>query len=261
LLVATLAWGKKPPPPSQAELDAITARGKLLAEYDVAAWHATDAVLASVPRDSLKGTGAHYIACKTDAGWVVVWGRLNEQRDKLLIVYEAKQAATPVQFSVTKYDPPAVDTGYSLGATNALNTALQDFKGEQGYSYNAAVLPAPDAQFYVYVYPGSSEDGVYLLGGDVRYLISKDGLKVVERRQLHKSILRFDFSKPDGRKMEMGFHTHVLSDIPEDTDVFYVLARRPSVPEWVASKNYIYAIEPDGTIKCLGETDKVLHSK
>ena len=168
--------------------------------------------------------------------------------------------ATPAQFSVTKYDPPLEDAGFFFGATKALNTALQDFKGEQGYSYNAAVLPAPEDQFYVYVYPGSTEAGVYLVGGDVRYLISTDGL-IAEKRQLHKSILRFDFSKPDGKKMEMGFHTHVLSDIPEDTDVFYVLTRTPSVAEWVASKKYIYAIAPDGTIKCLGETDKVLHSK
>ena len=73
LVVATLTWAKKPAPPSQADLDAITARGRLLAEYDVAAWHATDAVLATVPPDSLKGTGAHYLARKTDAGWVVAW--------------------------------------------------------------------------------------------------------------------------------------------------------------------------------------------
>ena len=35
--------------PTQAELDAITDRGRLLAEYDTASWYATDAVFALKP--------------------------------------------------------------------------------------------------------------------------------------------------------------------------------------------------------------------
>jgi hypothetical protein len=38
---------------SRAELNGITARGTLLALYDRAAWHATDAVRATSPRDGL----------------------------------------------------------------------------------------------------------------------------------------------------------------------------------------------------------------
>lgn len=37
--------------PTDAELVAITARGRLLAEYDQAAWHATDVVLATHPKE------------------------------------------------------------------------------------------------------------------------------------------------------------------------------------------------------------------
>ena len=48
--------------------------------------------------------------------------------------------------------------------------------------------------------------------------------------------------------MEGAYHTAVLDDVPEDTDVFHVLARRPPVPEWVATQKYVYKIEPDGTI-------------
>src|SRR3569833_2634826 len=60
---------------SQAELAAISARGRMLYEYDQAAWHATDAVLATNPPRVLLGM---YIAHKTDAGWEVVFGHLNE---------------------------------------------------------------------------------------------------------------------------------------------------------------------------------------
>jgi hypothetical protein len=45
-----------------------------------------------------------------------------------------------------------------------------------------------------------------------------------------------------------GYHTAILDDIPEDTDVFHLLARRPSVPEYVATPKFVYRIEPDGTI-------------
>jgi hypothetical protein len=53
--------------PTSAELAAITDRGRLLAEYDAAAWHATDAVLATHPKE---GTSKRYIAHKTEAGRV-----------------------------------------------------------------------------------------------------------------------------------------------------------------------------------------------
>jgi hypothetical protein len=59
--------------PSDDVLAAITARGVLLAGYDAAAWQSTDAVTASHPSEGLI---ERYIARKTDAGWVVDFGRL-----------------------------------------------------------------------------------------------------------------------------------------------------------------------------------------
>ena len=58
----------------------VTARGRSLYEYDQAAWHATDAVQALHPPDQLVG---RYIALKSDKGWIVAFGHLSEQRDKL----------------------------------------------------------------------------------------------------------------------------------------------------------------------------------
>jgi hypothetical protein len=77
--------------------------------------------------------------------------------------------------------------------------------------------------------------------------VSQDGSKVVEKRQLHKSIIEF-VAPPETQKVEAGYHTAVLDDIPEDTDVFHVLIRKPSVPEWIATQQYVYRIETDGTI-------------
>jgi hypothetical protein len=70
--------GKKKPEPDPVMPD-VTARGRALYEYDQAAWHATDAVQAMHPLDQSVG---RYLALKSDKGWKVVFGHLNDQRDK-----------------------------------------------------------------------------------------------------------------------------------------------------------------------------------
>jgi hypothetical protein len=243
-------------PPLKTELAEITERGRRLAEYDVAAWYGTDAVVAMKPAE---GSVARYIAKKTDEGWVVAFGRFNEQRDRFLIVYEATEGASPKEFRVKKYDPPKEDTEFYLSAAKAIEAALGDFKGESR-PYNVAVLQAKLNQVYVYVIPAQTETGVYPLGGDTRYLISQDGSKIVEKRRLHVSILEVRTPASDGN-LQGGFHTAVLDDIPEDTDVFNVLSRKPSVPEWVATKRYVYRIEADGTINYVMKAEAFMKSK
>jgi hypothetical protein len=228
----------------QAELDAITARGRQLAEYDTASWNATDAVLATKPIRSRIG---RYIAKKTESGWVVVFGKLNEQGDKFLIAYQATQETNPQTFTVAAFDPPQEDAGYFLNAEKAIETALKVFQRQQR-PYNIAVLPAEGAQMYVYIYPGSTKTGTYVLGGDARYLVSADGTTIVENKQLHKAILEYS-NNASPKAAVAGVHSHVLSEVPEDTDVLYVLTRKPAVPEYVSTMSrVIYVINVDGTI-------------
>ncbi|HEY4837713.1 MAG TPA: hypothetical protein VIH72_03845 [Candidatus Acidoferrales bacterium] len=243
-------------PPSSSELEAISARGKLLSAYDVAAWHATDAV-QSLPAD--KTRVGRYIARQSGNGWRVAFGKLNEAQDKFLVAYEASQGATPVQFTVASFDPPKEDTGFYLAGANAIDTALADFKGEKR-PYNAAVLPADRGKLFVYVYPAQTKASAYPMGGDVRYLISADGKTIIEKRQLHKSISENDYSNKS-IKVQAGYHTHVLSDLPEDTDVFYVLTRKPPIPEYVTSSKFMYQISPSGSITFMGKTQDVLKKK
>ncbi|HEU4508147.1 MAG TPA: hypothetical protein VFR78_07920 [Pyrinomonadaceae bacterium] len=245
--VTTFAQTPRTTPGTEAELAQITERGRNLAAYDVAAWHATDAVLALKPEE---GSVVRYIAKRTGDRWTVAFGRLNEARDKFLIAYEAVQGSTPTEFKGSKLTPVKEDAGFFLFAARAIDTSLALFKGEER-PYNVAVLPAPSDQLYVYVVPAQTKDGVYPLGGDVRYLVSADGLKVVEKRQMHKAIIEFATSE----NVRSGYHTAVLDQIPEDTDVFHVLARKPSVPQWIATKLFVYRIEPDGSIRYLMTTE------
>jgi len=244
LFSCSLADAEKKRPPNVPEFPEITARGRMLAEYLAAAARAKEAVKSMAPA---RGSVTHYIAQKGDSGWVVASGRYNDKGDQFLVVYEATQGADQ-EFTVKQYDPPREDTGFYFRAARALDTAFGDFQGEKR-PYVSAVLPAGSNQMYVYILPAQTSAGVYLLGGDVRYLVSSDGSKIVEKRQLHKAILEFRAgTNPPGITLAAGSHSHVLSDVPEDTDVAYVLTRRPSVPEYIGGNGPIYKILEDGTI-------------
>jgi hypothetical protein len=72
-LFSLLLMAEQKDPPSDRELAGVTSHGRMMAEYDIAAWHATDAVRAVVqPGSEVKH--AFYIARKGERGWTVVLG-------------------------------------------------------------------------------------------------------------------------------------------------------------------------------------------
>jgi len=234
--------------PTPAELSAITTRGRMLAEYDVAAWHASDVVHDMKPE---QGSTRYYIAKKEGNEWNVVFGRLSETRDKFLIVYRAKQGTKPEFFTAKRLDPPEENTDFYLSAARTFDAALKDFHG-RNRPYNAYAIPSESDQLYVYLLPAQTQNDIYPLGGDVRYTFSADGNSILEKRQMHKSILEFEINKGT----VAGTHTHVLSLCPEDSDVFYVLTRKPSIPEFVGTLDKkMYVVATDGTIS-VSSTEK-----
>jgi hypothetical protein len=226
-----------------AYLAGVTERGRALYAYDQAAWHGTDAFFALHPDTS--GL-THYICMKTPEGWEVAFPKWNATHDRLLVVYEAKQAGGPEEYTAVKYDPPREGPDDLVAKERALELAVSDF-GTANRPYNTAILPAEDGNLYVYLYPAQTKDDVWPLGGDVRYTISADGKHILEIRQLHKTILDLEFDP--AKHPVAGAHSHFLSDVPEDTDVFYVLNRRPSMPEYIAAGKHIFVVNTDGSIQ------------
>jgi hypothetical protein len=240
---AASANAQKAEPPSAQELMAIAERGILLNEYDQAAWHASDAVQTANPKTV---EGQRWIARKENEKWTVAFGKVTADKTAFEIHYEAVQQAKPREFAVKVESPSKMDKGFYLFAARAIEVALADFRGEKR-PYNYAALPAPQDQLYIYIYPAQTNPRVYPLGGDVRYLLSADGTKILEKRQLHKTILEISPSDKS-RKRVAGMHTHVLSDLPEDTDVFHVLTQDPRLPEMVGTAHFLFQIRIDGTI-------------
>lgn len=224
-------------------LPEVTARGKALYAYDQAAWYGTDAFFALHPETN--GL-AHYICVKSTIGWVVYFPKWNALHDHIQVMYQAAETGEPGVFKATKYDPPRESSDDLIAEERALELTIDDFR-PQGRPYNTAILPAEGGTFYVYLYPGQTVNDVWPIGGDVRYRISSDGRSIIEKRLLHKSILDMKFDPQ--QKAVAGVHTHVLSDVPEDTDVLYVLTRKPSMPEYIGAGKRVFVINVDGSIR------------
>ena len=224
-------------------LDGVTERGRALYEYDQAAWHGTDAFFALHP--DTKGL-ARYICRKSASGWVVSFGKWNPAHDRFSIIYQATESGPGGKYTARKFDPPAPVVDDLVTMERALELAVGDFKGQKR-PYNTAILPAPGGDLYVYIYPAQTKEDIYPLGGDVRYTVSSDGKKIIEKRELHKTIL--ELAPVAEIKQVAGYHVHVLSDVPEDTDVLYVLNRKPSMPEYVEAGEHTFLIQPDGKIE------------
>lgn len=255
MLLASSLWGQVPQenPPSEVDLADVTTRGRALAEYDSAAWHSSDAVLALKPAE---GSVRLYVARKTEKGWAVAYGRFDEARTRLLIAYEAKQSNASDEYTVTKHDPPEEDTDFYFRAARALDLAKAEFLRDVNpqRQYNFSVLPGPSGGWLCYALPAQTDASVLPYGGDVRYRVSPDGTQIVETRRMHETVLE---EKIGGNQQAFGFHTHVRSDVPEDSDVFYALARKATQGDWIATKKYFYQVRPDGTIVSLGKTSEI----
>jgi hypothetical protein len=241
-LAATFAPAQTKDKDLKAYLDGVTERGRALYAYDQAAWHGTDAFFELKP--DTKGL-THYLCVKGPAGWRVVFPRWNESHDKLLIAYEALESA-PGKYEGSADTPPAEASEALTAMERALELVFADFP-RPSRPYNSAILPADGGNFYVYLYPGQTKTTIWPLGGDVRYTISADGRRIVEKRQLHKTVLNMQFDP--NLKIVGGQHSHVLSDVPEDTDVLYVLNRRPSIPEYIGAGKRVFEVQTDGSIQ------------
>ena len=244
-------------PPTPDSLAAISERGRLLAQYDYAAWHATDSVMARRPA---AGVVQGYVARRLgDERWTVAFGRLSPARDAFYVAYEITQRGTaPGAFDVREISPARADTGYYLRAMRAIAVAGADF-GRQPRPYNPAVLERPDGGFWVYLMPAQTRAGVFPLGADVRYTVSTDGRRILVRRRLHRALMEVGPPPEEkGHRAEASMHAHFLSDVPEDTDVLHVLVRETSLPEYITSEKFMYRLDHDGTIHLLGRTQDVL---
>ena len=247
------------PPPHPDSLIAISGRGMELASYMFAASRASDSISALHPAPDEVNM---YFARREGAEWWVMFGHLTAGRDTFLLSWEARQLrVNSGSFLVRNFRPAQPQTGWHLGAARAIDNARRSFttSAHPRRPYNVAVLPSDQQEWLVYVFPAQTRPDVWPLGGDARYRVSSDGRTIVDTRRLHSSIL--EFGRPvlqNGSELTVGVHSAVLDDVPEDTDVLWVMTREPSVPEMVVTDAFVYELYPNAAIRLVGRREEVL---
>ena len=250
-LAAAQTTAAAPLPPAASTLDQISGRGHALAGYERAAWRAYAQLLALKPDPRFT---QRYIAYRSDSGWAVAFGKLNTTRDTFYVSHVAIPALVDGKrvdtvFAIQTLPTLGPDTDYLVRAARAIDTATSLF-WPTNRPYDTAVLPAGDGTWWVYVLPAPNREGVWPLGDDMRYRVSADGHSILETRRMHIGMIEYDRSKrPPETRLVAGIHHTIVSDLPEDSDVFHVLTRTPRVFEYVFTPRFLYMINEDGSIR------------
>jgi len=180
---------------------------------------------------------------RPEGNWTVLFGRLTPVTDTFYVAYEALPTPRPDSFALRPHAPAVPLVGQERQAAAALRTALSDF-GAQQRPYNGYVLPRADGAFWVYFLPAQTTTTAFPHGADIRYLMTTDGRSIIDKHPMHHALL--NLALPE--KAVSGLHTVVVDDVPQDSDVFLVLARRPRRPELIGTEHYDYEIAIDGSI-------------
>jgi hypothetical protein len=180
---------------------------------------------------------ARYIAVKTDAGWVVRFGKVEGGAFK--VAYEARPGVGIYQAEALS--PTRPETGFTLAAARAIDRTAGVLRGSR--PYNAAALPAADG-IYVYAYPAPLRGEEFPLGADFRWLVSPDGTRVLEQRRMHIEVISAADRPPNARFRS---HTHLLREEVEDTDSMHAIQTR--FPQRILMPSGAVAtVDPDGNI-------------
>lgn len=272
----SLAWGvwsqgtpqRTPPAGTETEkilpgalpreaLDAITARGLMLAEYNRALGGATDAVL-----DGGLAVGGETLALGLKEGqvWRFAFGALDSAGTVFQIAAEAAGSPSSGAFQAKVVSPPREDRETYLAPARACRSAVAAVgPRDRGY----AVAPLPDGQggFFVYLYPVPSRPSSIPLGADFRVQVGADGTSVGEVRRMHMAILANPLPDPSeipaGGELVM-YQTAMLHDGVEDTDVMVVALRPLASKSIVLGRALTYEISQDGRVKVVSDTDTFL---
>ena len=228
-----------PSPPTDSALAGITARGRAIVAYDIAAWHGTDAVMALKPTRPISAS----IARQNSTGrWEVLFGQLAASNDTMYVHYSATQTAGDSVFAGRDHQPSLAVTGSAPRMAAATRTAVAAF-GTFTRQYNAYVFPAIPSGFWVYLLPAQTSFEEFPHGADVRYWIDSTGTRVLGSHRFHQAILNQAYRPNAVASMHTSFDS-----LPSETDVFMVLRRYPRLPELIATEHYHYEIRLDGTI-------------
>lgn len=211
-------------PVSQAELDAIAERGRLLYVYDHAAWHTSQRLLEAIPDENQPEKGG-WIIEPGESGYVVTYYGIQNGDRYLLAEFGVSGE------DITYSEIPPVDEAQPVATRlnpliDKLEAAIEahlhtDFGPCTDATMNAYVLPS-DAEGVTPVYVMSSqiEDGAFALGGHYRFDIDAANEVVASRRFLNSCLSLNLRGSEEGREAVGLVVSHSLDPNPIEIHVF-----------------------------------------
>lgn len=214
-----------------ADLATVSARGQAIYDYDHAAWHTTDTMVARHLPDAVMGA---------IRGWVV-----EPHGDALRVSYFGLTGDTPYAIYVADYARgavsnervPSTDSDRALSPLAIRLAAARVVAARAGKTllkcnerpFNTVVLP-PDASgiIPVYLLTPQTVNEQYPMGGHHEIDIAADG-SVAAQRDFTRSCLTVGDTDPpaDGKPVAI-YLTHLLDPHPTEIHVFSSLtARQP----------------------------------
>lgn len=213
--------------PAQAELDAVGARGRLLWEYDQAAWHSTDRMRAKLPNPERVLRG--FIVEPVPGGHRAIYYGLNGRE------------AYPVYTADVRGGRVIADGVVPEGARTPLNPTLQrmiqarEVAAGSGYrpcgaqTFNTVVIAPVNASEPIDVYlltPQPARDA-FPFGGHYRVRVDAAG-RIASKRGFARSCLTMPKPSrgPGGEKPVGMVVSHLLDPHPTEIHVFNSLAAK-----------------------------------
>ena len=222
----------------RAQLDEITMRGRVIAQYEIAAANATDVLMATNPdRSGME----MFLATGSQEDWNVYFGKLSEDKASFEVAYglSCKQGNCSMG--------PSDSTEDLVPLARAVDVAQHSIEPKTD-RYNVNVLREADGTITVYFTPGNTNPDIVLLGGDYRVSVSGDGNKVLKSTPLHVSILEQAIKGPEGGRILGTMITNILTETPNETDVAMTILNPVISPRLVVCENWMYRIEKNGDI-------------
>jgi hypothetical protein len=247
--------------PSKEEIGKIEDRGREIASYEKAAIKSTDLLLASKPDKSKLGS---YLAVKQNNNWLVYFGKNTDKDFEIQYIYFCPEG----RFSEMKgLNQSEIEKGIKQSFPENLYQLAKDidvaFKSIASDAkfprYNTNVFREEDDTITVYLTPGNEDPKIIgILGGDFKISVSKDASEVIRKEKLHASYLKLTTPPKD---VAGSYETHVLGDLPTETDVALIILNPVLAPHFITGKTWMSKIDADGKITILGRTEGVLKDR
>lgn len=216
-------------------LDRASERGQLLYDYDQAAWHSTDTLVAALGDPGRAGIRGYIVEPQAGGLRVTYYGLTLAGAVPVYVADFADGKVAGGRVIPTDERKPLTVAQMRLIKAREV-AAKADVKRCSSKPFNTVVLPAANAggPVDVYLLTPQAAAGSYPIGGHHRLIVSAEG-KLLKSRTFANTCIALEASPTAKEQTVALVVTHLLDPIPTEIHVFTSLASR--LPLGVSTKD------------------------